>query len=206
MIPQVDMANHVHPSNTAKGLEGSDFVVLAARDLPKGEQVFLSYGPLPNQALLSQFGFVIPASPDDFALVNCHTLVAHASDSSASAAVAAVASAGLLMRESGGDVSDWQPAGPQLAAAVHELAERGALPASLIPEGTSSASGAEAEGKAAYASLLKVTLDAYSTTVGDDRAKLRAGKLAPRARLALAWRAEQKAMLNRELATITIKR
>jgi hypothetical protein len=47
------MANHAHPANTAKGLDGSYFVVLAAQDLPTGAQVFLSYGPLPNQVQLS---------------------------------------------------------------------------------------------------------------------------------------------------------
>lgn len=38
LIPMVDMANHRHPPNTGKGLEGDDFVVLAAEELPEGAQ------------------------------------------------------------------------------------------------------------------------------------------------------------------------
>ena len=62
--------------------------------------------------------------------------------------------------------------------------------------------GAQAAADAAYTALLRSTLD---TSVGtgsaaDDRVALRAGGLAPRARLAVEFRSAQRAVLNAELA------
>jgi hypothetical protein len=133
-------------------------------------------------------------------LVRCDALADQAAPAATIAAIEAAVAAGLLMREATGAVSAWQPAGAQLRQAVLSLAEASALPPSM-------AAGADISGEdaaaAAYSALLKATLDAYSTSVGDDRQALnnRAG-LGPRARLALMWRAEQKALLNRELAIV----
>lgn len=53
---------------------------------------------------------------------------------------------------------------------------------------------------ASYAALLRGTLETAATTVAEDRAALRVEGLPPRQRLALEFRAEQKALLNAELA------
>mmetsp|Transcript_12402 Transcript_12402/g.35714 ORF Transcript_12402/g.35714 Transcript_12402/m.35714 type:complete len:341 (+) Transcript_12402:3-1025(+) len=207
LIPMVDMANHAHPPNTAKGLEGSDFVVLAAEDMSRGAQVFLSYGPLPNQVLLSQFGFVLPSSPTDFALVRCDALASAGNDPSMTAAIDAAAEAGLLMRDSNEGVSVWQPATPQLREAFRRLAESGALPLEWAEAakaaGVGETAGVEEVGAAAYTALLKKTLGSYSSSVGEDKEALKVEELRPRTRLALLWRVEQKAMLNRELAMVS---
>lgn len=106
------------------------------------------------------------------------------------------------MREAGGAVSAWQPAGPQLRQAVLSLAEASALPPALAANAGADSTAEDATA-AAYSAILKATLGAYTTSVGDDRQALKNKTgLGPRARLALMWRAEQKAMLNKELAAV----
>ena len=82
-----------------------------SRALPRPRvrsQVFLSYGALPNLALLSQFGFVLPASATDFALVHCDEL-AHAGGATAAAVGAAAEPVGTepWARPLGGEPSAW---------------------------------------------------------------------------------------------------
>ena len=60
--------------------------------------------------------------------------------------------------------------------------------------------GAQAAADAAYTALLRGTLETAGGTAADDRAALRAGGLAPRARLAVEFRSAQRAVLNAELA------
>mmetsp|Transcript_67007 Transcript_67007/g.111338 ORF Transcript_67007/g.111338 Transcript_67007/m.111338 type:complete len:516 (+) Transcript_67007:44-1591(+) len=201
LIPMVDMANHQHPPNTAKGLEedGQHFVVIATQPLPKGAQVFLSYGALPNIVLLSQFGFMLSAISQDYAIVDC----AHLKEAEPTAALEAVEQ-GLLMRDADGTISTWQPAGPQLRAALTLLAERDALPAQLLQQACHTGGGTAASiptGTIAYATMIKRTLSRFSTTIAQDRAALKDVSLAPRARLALRFRIEQQVILNRELAS-----
>lgn len=186
------MANHVHPVHTVKGLseDGAHFVVVAREAIHKGEQVKLSYGPLPSLTLLLQFGFVLLHNPSDFALVDCSAL------QQLHEATEAVAEQGLLMRERHGAVSAWQPSGPGLRAALFELAKRGALPDGAVPH----VGDVQAAAEKTYAALLRGTLEAASSTVAEDRAALCAKGLAPRRRLALEFRAAQKALLNAEMA------
>ena len=58
----------------------------------------------------------------------------------------------------------------------------------------------QAAADAAYTALLRGTLETAGGTAADDRAALRAGGLAPRARLALEFRTAQRVLLNAELA------
>ena len=189
LIPMVDMANHASPPNTAKGLDddGDAFVVVAAEKLAKGDEVYLSYGPLPNLVLLLQFGFVLPGSDTDFALVDCGPLLEKCGAAAdGAAALAAQADRGLLMREKDGAVSAWQPGGAQLRAAVEALAAAGRL--------------GDEDGRAAYLDLVKRTLLAFGTSADDDKRELKEGgkAMAPRTRLALTFRREQKLLLRRE--------
>jgi len=199
MIPMVDMANHVHPPHTVKGLsdDGSEFIIVAREPIKRGEQLFLSYGPLPSLTLLLQFGFVVPRNANDFGLVDCTALLqlggGHGGGGGAAAERAA--DEGLLMREAGGQVSAWQPSGPALRAALLELARGGAM----LPHAPADAEPQQAA-DASYAALLRGTLETAATTVAEDRAALRVEGLPPRQRLALEFRAEQKALLNAELA------
>lgn len=153
-------SEYAHPSHAqSTAVAGLSLLRLAAqphdldqspapsRTLPRPRdrsQVFLSYGALPNLALILQFGFVLPTLPTDFALVHCDEL-AHA-DGATTAAAGAAADAGLLMREAGGGISAWQPAGPQLRAALLEMAEQRALPPSLV---SGAGAGEDAEGGSA---------------------------------------------------------
>ena len=58
----------------------------------------------------------------------------------------------------------------------------------------------QAAADAAYTALLRGTLETAGGTAADDRAALRAGGLAPRARLALEFRTAQRVLLDAELA------
>lgn len=193
MIPMVDMANHVHPPHTVKGLsdDGSEFIIVAREPIKRGEQLFLSYGPLPSLTLLLQFGFVLHRNANDFGLVDCTALLELGGGTQAER----VADEGLLMREAGGQVSAWQPSGPTLRAALLELARGGAV----LPQAPADADAQQAA-DVSYAALLRNTLETAASTVAEDRAALRVEGLPPRQRLALEFRAEQKALLNAELA------
>lgn len=199
LIPLVDMANHAHPPNTAKGLDedGEAFIVLAAKPIAKGDEVFLSYGALPNMVLLPQFGFVVRKSGCDVALVHCPEVAGAA----AAAADGGEDLARALVPERGGGFSEWQPAGAGLLEALEALDGLGALPAEL------GAAAAEPGARAAYAHLLRRTLDAYSTRISEDAAILADQSSVPaRARLAAEFKYEQKAMLNSELASLAGRR
>ena len=193
LIPMVDMANHAHPSNTVKGLDddGSVFVVLAAKSIDKGEEVFLSYGSLPNIVLLPQFGFVMRNAVNDVALVHCPEVAAAATELEHND----ITLPSLIRDKSNGFISEWQPAGSGLRDALDVLASNDALP--LL--GSDYANTAP---RAVYASIIKRTMAAFSGSVGDDAALLKLSDLQPRARLAITFRSEQKSLLNREFATL----
>lgn len=220
LIPMVDMANHdgVLPPKTAKGLEeaGDYFSVLAAAPFRKGEQVFLSYGPLPNFRLLQQWGFVLDAlaSPPDVGLANLTPLLDARADGEGDGSTSAALGAGLaraaeegrLMREADGAISTWQPAGPPLedaiiAAALHEVGGGSSVAGGAADADAEAA--AVARGKALYREVLQATLDGFSTSAAVDGNALDASgddAPAPRMRLALQFRRSQKVLLNRALA------
>ena len=163
---------------------------VAKNALGKGEQVWNSYGALPGLVLLLQFGVTLPSNPVEMTLTRCPELVPTAHPF-------------LLRTQAGGAVAEWQPAGPQLQAALLQLAQDGALPPDLTedrsgtPGKRASEPGALAD--AAYAELLRRSLASFSTSLEEDRQSLAAADLPPRAAAAVAFRAEQKEKLQAEL-------
>lgn len=65
LVPLLDLAAHsLRPSfEVADG--GDSFLLRALVDAPAGAEVTISYGPLGNEALLSDFGFTLDANPHD---------------------------------------------------------------------------------------------------------------------------------------------
>jgi hypothetical protein len=194
MVPVADLANHNAPHNIERGLtpDRSAFLFVAKTALRKGEQVWNSYGALPNLVLLSQFGFTLPSNPVEMTLARCTELVPTAHPF-------------LLRSHAGGAIAEWQPAGPQLQAALLQLAQDGALPSELtrlsdrgeLPVGHATSPAALAD--AAYAELLRRSLASFSTALEEDRRALAAADLPPRAAAAVAFRVEQKEKLHAEL-------
>ena len=116
------------------------------------------------------------------------------------------------MRDGDGSVSNWQSAGSRLQAALYTLAKVGSL-----PSGAAAADGAADTSPAhfalgAYTGLLQGTLDAFSTSIAEDRKALgltAGGKasaaadgdgMPPRAILATQFRLSQKTLLNQAIA------
>lgn len=71
LLPLVDMCNHSF-TPTGRLLQHSSesqslpvLEVVAEKDLEKGENVVLNYGPLSNDILLLDYGFVMPKNPND---------------------------------------------------------------------------------------------------------------------------------------------
>lgn len=210
LIPMVDMANHngeLQP-HTAKGLDdatGASFVVIATRRIAKGEQVYLTYGPLPNHRLLTQWGFVLPAmgAPPDVGLVD----ISHLLEAEGGRAwLQRAAEEGKLMRESSGAPSAWQPVGPALQAAMVDCAAEGDGGGGERGAGSSAGGGDDGAlapleaGARAYRQLLQRQLERFSTSAADDLAEMEAAGVAPRKRLALQFRRAQRGLLNRAIA------
>ena len=67
MLPLIDMANHQFTPNA--GVSGSskssELTMKALRDIAPGEDVSLSYGNLPNDFLLLDYGFIVDRNPHD---------------------------------------------------------------------------------------------------------------------------------------------
>ncbi|KAL6907343.1 SET domain-containing protein [Trichoderma evansii] len=67
LAPFADMLNHspeVKQCHVYDPLSGS-LSVLAGKDYEVGDQVYIYYGPIPNNRLLRLYGFVIPDNPND---------------------------------------------------------------------------------------------------------------------------------------------
>ena len=200
LIPMVDLLNHdgKQPSQVAEGLsrDGQHFVVVARTSMAKGQQVFLSYGTLPNVFLLLQFGFLLPslASPPETAFVSIAHLLEQG-DEVVTASLANSAGSGFLMCEAGGSPAIWQPAGKGLRFAMAKLAAESAKGA----EEKLDAQAVVDEGERLYRTLLLRQLESFSTTLDEDRAMLAAEWMDPRRRMALELRASQKKLLLGEL-------
>ena len=69
LLPLIDLANHsFEPSAEVKveergGVRGISLV--SKREIKKDEEITLSYGPLTNDFLLLDYGFIIPSNPHD---------------------------------------------------------------------------------------------------------------------------------------------
>ncbi|KAG8461903.1 hypothetical protein KFE25_013922 [Diacronema lutheri] len=206
LVPAVDLCNHAPPAdaNTAKALAPwGEFVVIAARALAAGEEVTITYGPLPTRRLLQQFGFMLPRAlatqrAFDVPLARLDLLWAGDGRARESArgdgedvwvaklpdgardALAELARAGLLLRDKSGAVSRWQPCGDGLRAAVAQLHAR--------------------TGAASYAQLLRRELGAFPSgaqpEADDAQLAERAPEMPPRHQLALEFRARAKRLLR----------
>ena len=152
----------------------------------------MSYGPLPNLMLLTQWGFVLDDLSTDVALVDLTPALEQ--NEATRRHLEGLALDGRLMREGDGSLSSWQPAGPALQAAIDEAESAGA--------------GGEQEeevsgGGSLYREILQRTRDSYSTSPIEDENELKATgeeAPAPRRRLAIQFRRIQKQLLNRALA------
>jgi len=67
LAPFADMLNHsseVKQCHAYDALSGN-LSVLAGKNYESGDQVFINYGPLPNNRLLRLYGFIVPSNPND---------------------------------------------------------------------------------------------------------------------------------------------
>lgn len=71
MLPLIDIANHCFEPNVAvkPGPQGS-VCLQALTPLSPGEPLLMSYGALPNDFLLMDYGFIIPGNPNDRAALH----------------------------------------------------------------------------------------------------------------------------------------
>ncbi|PTB66620.1 N-methyltransferase [Trichoderma citrinoviride] len=67
LAPFADMLNHSSEVQQCHVLDAKsgDLSVLAGKDYEVGDQVFINYGPIPNNRLLRLYGFVVPGNPND---------------------------------------------------------------------------------------------------------------------------------------------
>ncbi len=67
LAPFADMLNHSSDVKQCHAYDPStgDLSILASKDYTVGEQVFIYYGPVPNNRLLRLYGFVLPDNPHD---------------------------------------------------------------------------------------------------------------------------------------------
>jgi histone-lysine N-methyltransferase SETD3 len=68
MLPLIDMANHSFDDLNAKitgGSGSSALQMVATKDIQPGDPILLSYGNLPNDFFLLDYGFIVPDNPYD---------------------------------------------------------------------------------------------------------------------------------------------
>ncbi|KAH8058067.1 hypothetical protein JL720_14109 [Aureococcus anophagefferens] len=72
LVPLADLCNHRDPagSNAAEAPRRGATSSSASRRVRAGEEIRVSYGALPNRALLAQFGFQLPLDDDDAPLLD----------------------------------------------------------------------------------------------------------------------------------------
>lgn len=169
----------------------------ALRPIAVGEEVFLSYGEMPNRFLMAQFGFFLLPSHDPAELaLNQPTVTLLASETAATitsgvsggggggsgpdaisdaAVLEELCAAGLLARGEDGQCAVHQLGGPLLEAACARL-------------------------RVDYGRLLDAQMRGAAP---DDNCDLTATTLPPRQRLAIEYRQAQRQLLEREAARIS---
>ncbi|PFH56075.1 hypothetical protein XA68_17116 [Ophiocordyceps unilateralis] len=67
VAPLADMLNHSLDAKQCHAYDpkSGDLSILAAKDYQVGDQIFISYGSVPNNRLLRLYGFVLPDNPND---------------------------------------------------------------------------------------------------------------------------------------------
>eukprot|EP00588_Corethron_pennatum_P018357 CAMPEP_0194304676 /NCGR_PEP_ID=MMETSP0171-20130528/2354_1 /TAXON_ID=218684 /ORGANISM="Corethron pennatum, Strain L29A3" /LENGTH=514 /DNA_ID=CAMNT_0039056019 /DNA_START=113 /DNA_END=1657 /DNA_ORIENTATION=+ len=210
MVPGVDMFNHNDPPvNTRHGLAPwGDFVVYADAPIAAGDEIFLTYGMLPNRLLLAQFGFMLPGLPrhalaSDTALVRVDGLF----DPEAAPPRATPASEAEAER-------DWEAGpGPQALGALrkntvvrNKASNKVARwqPAALARAAVAHISDGEEEANERYRALLERELGSYATTRQEDEEEQERGGCGARKGWALQFRIQAKRLLERELEALPI--
>ncbi|KAA8493171.1 Histone-lysine N-methyltransferase setd3 [Porphyridium purpureum] len=222
LVPFVDMANHPlpHELNTVKGLDetGENFVVLARQNIGAQQQVYLSYGDVPNMILLQQFGFVLDGNPYSEALIDCQLVLGRGESDEPSAEgsareIAALVTSGRLLpcpgsvadprasRPAAPRASRFQPWARRLFEAIYVLCQSEGLEASLYAK-LNRLKSVDERADALALALVDATLDAFSSTLEQDVAELAGPELLcsstlddRRRVLALKFRIEQKKLL-----------
>ena len=66
MLPLIDMCNHsFEPNAKIQGNSSGALSMVTTREITAGEAILISYGNLPNDFLLLDYGFIIPDNPYD---------------------------------------------------------------------------------------------------------------------------------------------
>ncbi|KAI1259893.1 hypothetical protein F5Y18DRAFT_420500 [Xylariaceae sp. FL1019] len=67
LAPFADMLNHSPDAEQchAYDFQSGDLTILAGKDYQAGDQVYINYGPVPNNRLLRLYGFVMPENPNE---------------------------------------------------------------------------------------------------------------------------------------------
>lgn len=66
MLPLIDMCNHsFEPNAKIQGTSSGTLAMVTTREVAAGEPILISYGALPNDFLLLDYGFIIPDNPYD---------------------------------------------------------------------------------------------------------------------------------------------
>jgi len=220
IVPGVDLCNHQDPPvHTLHGLspEG-DFVVYANAKIAAGDEIFITYGPLPNRLLLMQFGFMLPGLPfksllSDTALVTIDSLFQAKEEGESSNTITQTARSISLADSEIAAEEKWEAGpGPIMLRGVKKEVLRNKItrtvsrwqPASLarmvveyIADATLEKDGIEVTNQ--YHSLLQREMETYSTVLADDEAELLSGSSFPRRKLALQFRIQSKLLLQKEM-------
>jgi len=121
LVPGVDMCNHQVASkvNTVKALAPwGAFVVVASKQIVPGDEIFISYGNMPNRQLLAQFGFMLPGAGQN-ALERATVPLGRLLAEPHAEGLEEMCVRGLLARGAReGQCSPWQVAGPELQEAA----------------------------------------------------------------------------------------
>ena len=230
IVPGVDLCNHQDPPvHTLHGLspEG-DFVVYADADIAAGDEIFLTYGPLPNRLLLAQFGFMLPGLPSkplvsDIALVRIDALfqTQDEEDSTDKIAEAAGSTSPIVTADLEAAAEQRWEAGPgpiALRGAKKEVLRNKVTrtvsrwqPAPLarmviehIADPAEGNDGIEVTSR--YHALLRREMEAYSTTLEEDEAELLKGSASPRRNWALQFRIQSKRLLQKEIDGLVVSK
>jgi hypothetical protein len=171
--------------------------------LQQGDEIFLTYGALPNRQLLSQFGFLLPDDAKAAADSSMASSNAPFVDVMAAAAAAADGDGG----GGGGGGSEGLAAAAEAlcAAGVLQRAAPGGPPLKQQKVGPLLQEACAALG-VGYDALLQDALGAFPSSLEDDlqQQQQQHQRLRPRQRLGLDFRVAMKAMLRDEILRVTV--
>lgn len=66
LLPLIDLCNHsLLPNSRLETSADGTVRLISSQDIPADEAILIDYGPLPNTALLQDYGFIIENNPHD---------------------------------------------------------------------------------------------------------------------------------------------